>query len=166
MVGKKEEIMESNDKKEREKILLSLEEYIPLKIIFNENDEPIRYISYYKDKKSLLEISVGITSGLIRRITLLLSKEYDIIHKNLNINFYETGDLRLNDESKKICSHFITYLYEDGVRIVVSEDVVEKYIKVDRLYIGWSKLGNIVEICLCQLNLQEINHIKKELSYQ
>ena len=47
--------------------------------------ESIKNLSYSKDKTSLLEIAVGITSGFIKRITLLLSKEYDICDRKAEI---------------------------------------------------------------------------------
>ena len=60
------------------KTSISLEEYIPFKVLIDRKNEPVKYLSYSKDKTSLLEIAVGITSCFISRITLLLSKEYDI----------------------------------------------------------------------------------------
>lgn len=166
MVGKKEKTMENIIKNQIVKTSISLEEYIPLKVLIDRKDEPIRNLSYSKDKTSLLEIAVGITSGFIKRITLLLSKEYDINDSKLNIDVYETGDLKVNDELKNSCSYFKTHLHEDGIRIVISEEKVFKYVKMDRLYVGLSNLGSIVEICLCQLTPNEVNHIKNELDYQ
>lgn len=73
------------------KASIKLEEYIPLKVVFDREDESIKILSYSKDKTSLLEIAVGTISGLIKRITLLLSKDYDINDSKLIINVYETG---------------------------------------------------------------------------
>ena len=158
--------MENVMKNNMIKITVILEEFIPLKVLVNRKDEPTKNISYSKDKTSLLEISVGMTSGLVKRITLLLSQEYDINDSKLNIDVYEIGDIKVNDELKNSCSYFKTHLYEDGIKIVISEEKVFKYIKMDRLYIGLSQLNCIAEICLCELTLDEINHIKKELDYQ
>lgn len=49
------------------KTAISLEEYIPLKVLIDRKDEPIKNLSYSKDKTSFLEITIGITSGFIRR---------------------------------------------------------------------------------------------------
>ena len=148
------------------KISISLEEYIPFKVLIDRKNEPVKHLSYSKDRTSLLEIAVGTTSSFISRITLLLSKEYDINNGRLNIDGYEIGDLIINDELKNSCSYFRTHLYEDGIRIVISEEKVFKYIKMDRLYVGLSDLNNIVEICLCQLTSDEVKHIKNELDHQ
>lgn len=166
MVGKKEKTMENIIENQIVKTSISLEEYIPLKVLIDRKEESIKNLSYSKDKTSLLEIAVGITSGFIKRITLLLSKEYDICDRKLDIDVYETGDLKLNGESKNNCAYFKTHLYENGIRIVISEEKVFKFIKMDRLYVGLSNLGRIAEICLCQLTSEEVNHIKNELNYQ
>lgn len=158
--------MENIIKNQIVKTSVSLEEYIPLKVLIDRKDEPIKNLSYSKDKTSLLEIAVGIASGFIKRITLLLSKDYDINDSKFNIDVYETGDLKINDELKNSCSYFKTFLYADGIRIIISEEKVFKYVKMDRLYVGLSNLGNIAEISLCQLASNEINHIKNELDYQ
>ena len=55
-------------------INIKLEEYIPLKIIFNKDEEAVEYISYSKDKTSSLEFTVGIKSKLIKRITLCFAR--------------------------------------------------------------------------------------------
>ena len=66
--------MENIIKNQIVKLSISLEEYIPLQVLIDRKDEPTRNLSYLKDKTSLLEIVVGITSRFIKRITLLLSK--------------------------------------------------------------------------------------------
>jgi hypothetical protein len=143
-----------------------LEEYIPLKVLIDSQDEPIKYLSYSKDTTSLLEIGVGITSRFVKEITLVLCKEYDINYSKLSIDVYETGYLKVNAELENICSYFKTHLYENGVRIVISEEKASSYVRMDSLYVGLSNLGSIVEICLCQLTPDEVAHIKNELDYQ
>ncbi|MCX4307822.1 MAG: hypothetical protein OSJ69_18715 [Acetatifactor sp.] len=98
-------------------VSIRLEEYIPLKVLVDWESEPIKNISYFNGKTSFLEISVGITSGLIKRVTLLLSKEYDVNRGKLNIETYEIGDLRVNDKMKNSCSYFKTHLYEDDAGV-------------------------------------------------
>lgn len=148
------------------KSTIIFEEYIPLKVLINSNDEPIKYLSYSKDTTSLLEIGIEEASGFIKEITLVLSKEWDINDRKLSIDVYETGNLKVNAELKNSCSYFKTHLYENGVRIVISEEKASSYVRMDSLYVGLSNLGSIVEICLCQLTPDEVAHIKNELDYQ
>ena len=73
----------------QDRINIKLEEYIPLKIIFNKDEEAVEYISYSKDKTSSLEFAVGIKSKLIKRITLLLCKEYSETTNQLVVGNFE-----------------------------------------------------------------------------
>ena len=142
------------------------EEYIPLKVLIDSNDEPVKYLSYSKGTTSLLEIGIGEASGFIKEITLVLSKEYAINNSELSIDTYKTGSLKVNAEMQNNCSYFKTFLYENGVRIVISEERALGYVRMDRLYIGLSNMDSIVEICICELTPDEVAHIKNELDYQ
>ena len=84
----------------------------------------------------------------------------------MNIDTYEIGDLRVNDKLKNSCSYFKTHLYDDGIKIIISEKKVFVYVKMDKLYFGLSTSGSIVEICICHLGPNEVKHIKNELGYR
>lgn len=155
-------------KSEETSIRLKLEEYIPLKIICMEKEEPVNIISYSKNLKSLLEITVGLYSGLIKKITLLLCEEYVFLNQNLILNKKEVIDskIKFNDFMPVKCKCFKTYLYTDGVRLVISDEKSVKLVKMGTLFIGISKKNEITEICMNQLNKKEIMHIENELSLQ
>lgn len=57
--AKKKEIMENIIKNKIINISISLEKYIPLKVLIDRKEEPFKNIFYFKDKSSLLEITVG-----------------------------------------------------------------------------------------------------------
>lgn len=156
------------EKSEDTRIRLKLEEYIPLKVICGEREEPVNSISYSKDLKSLLEIAVGIHSGLIKKITLLLCEEYVILDQNLLLNKKEIIDskIKFNDYMSVKCNCFKIYLYNDGIRLVISDEKSAKFVKMEMLFIGVSKKNEITEICIIQLNKKEIMHIKNELAFQ
>ena len=148
------------------KTIIKLEEYIPLKIIFNEKDkEIVEYISYSKDKTSSLELAVGINSKEIKRITLLLCKDYSEYLQNLEVNHSENTKLNINKGNYE-CSLFKTILYSNGVKIVVSEKKSSKYLKMDKVYLGISDLNEIAEICVCDMSESELAHLKRELELQ
>lgn len=142
-----------------------LEEYIPLKIMFCKDKEPINYISYSQDKYSLLEISVGVNSRQIHKIMLLLSKEYSIEEKSLKIQESIKEDI-LMDSGNVQCTCFETTIYMNGVKIVLSKEKRERYIKVDSIYFGVSCSNEIVEICVCEMSPSEVLHLKRELELQ
>ncbi len=150
---------------ENYKVNIILEEYIPLKIILNKDEEALEYISYSKDKSSCLEFAVGIKSKLIKRITLLLCKEYSETANELIIENFENSKILLNGDDVE-CTVFKTILYSNGARIILSDKNSFKYIKIDNVYLGLSDTDNITEICVCGMNALELEHLKNELELQ
>lgn len=146
-------------------INMKLEEYIPLKIILNKDDEAAEYISYSKDKTSSLEFTVGIKSRLLKRITLLLCKEYSETTNKLVVENFEEGKIIFESEDVE-CSVFKTILYSNGVRIILSDKKSFHYIKMDKMYLGLSDTDDIIEICVCEMSVSELEHLKKELELQ
>ena len=102
---------------------MELEEYIPLKIIFNKDKEAVEYISYSKDKTSSLEFTVGIKSKLLKRITLLLCKEYSETTDKLVVENFEDGKIIFHSDDIE-CPVFKTILYSNGSRIILSDKKV------------------------------------------
>lgn len=156
------------EKSDKAKVKLELDEYIPLKIICEGEKEPVDNVSYSKGTKSLLEITVGIQSKSIKRITLLLSEEYHNLDRKINIDKLESvsANLTFGEYESIESSSFITNLYNDGIQIVISDEKSTKYIKMDTLYIGLSSTYEITEIIVNQLNEKELAHIKNELEFQ
>lgn len=145
----------------KNKINIKLEEYIPLKIIFNKDEEAVEYISYSKDKSPSLEFVVGIKSKLIKRITLLLCKEYSETANELVVENFEYRKIIFNSGNIEC-----TILYSNGARIILSDKNSFKYIKIDKVYFGLSDTDNITEICVCGMNTFELEHLKNELELQ
>ena len=116
-------------------INIKLEEYIPLKIIFNKDEEAVEYISYSKDKTSSLEFIVGIKSKLIKRITLLLCKEYSETTNKLVVENFEDRKIIFHSDDVE-CSIFKTILYSNGARIILSDKNSFQYVKMDKVYFG------------------------------
>ena len=54
MVGKEEETVKKIIKNQIVKTSIELEEYIPLKVLIERKDEPIKNLLYLKDKTSVL----------------------------------------------------------------------------------------------------------------
>lgn len=142
-----------------------LEEYIPLKVIFSKDEEAVEYISYSKDKTSSLEFTVGIKSKLIKRITLLLCKEYSETTNKLVVENFEDRRIILHGDDVE-CSIFKIILYSNGARIVLSDKNSSQYIKMDKVYFGLSDTDDIIEICVCDMSASELEHLKNELELQ
>ena len=151
-----------------DKIKIELEEYIPFKIKFIGKEEPINYFSYSKEKKSMLEIAIGSNSGLIRRITLLICEKYEIYDDTLCLEKIkcEEGEIEIEEYRSMECENFITHLFCNGIRVLLSYKETVRYIKKEALFIGLSNENEITEICVTKLTEKEISHIKTELEHQ
>ncbi|MCM1496386.1 MAG: hypothetical protein NC089_11385 [Bacteroides sp.] len=146
-------------------VSIKLEEYIPLKIIWNGCEEAVTYVSFSKDKTSSLEIVVGISSNQIKRITLLLCKEYIETSDELRVNNIVDRKIVFNYDRVE-CNTFKTILYSNGVRIICSDKDTCKYTKLDRVYFGMSDADDITEICVYDMSVDELKHLKNELMLQ
>lgn len=154
-----------NYKNMQDIIDMELEEYIPLKIIFNRDEEAVEYISYSKDKTSSLEFTVGIKSKLLKRITLLLCREYSETKNKLVVKNFEDGKIIFHSDDTE-CPVFKTILYSNGTRIILSDKKSYHYIKMDKAYFGLSETDDIIEICVCDMSVSELEHLKNELELQ
>lgn len=144
---------------------IKLENYIPLKIVFNKNDEEVEYISYSKGRTSLLELTIGVKSKLIKKITLLLCKDYSETTNRLVVENFKDKKITLHGNDIE-CSIFKTILYSDGVKIILSNKSSFQYIKMGKVYFGLSDTDDIIEICVCDMSTFELEHLKKELELQ
>lgn len=144
---------------------IKLEEYIPLKVIFSNDEEAVEYISYSKDKTSSLEFTVGIKSKLIKRMTLLLCKEYSETTSELVVENFEDRRVILHGNDVE-CSVFKIILYSNGAKIVLSDKNSSQYIKMDKVYFGLSDTDDVIEICVCDMSVSELEHLKSELELQ
>lgn len=146
----------------QERIIINTEEYIPLKLIINKDEEPVEYINYSKGNTSCLEIALGSTSGFIKRITLLLCKEYSEIEGKLLVDKFQNKEVLIQKNNVE-CNLFKAVIYSDGVRIVLSDKIIKQYSKMDRVYVGLSNADDVVEICVVDMSDSEISHLKREL---
>lgn len=149
----------------KSEVHIKLEEYIPLKIVFSKDEEVTEYISYSKNKTSFLEIVIGTKSRQIKKIILLLCKEFSETMNELVVESYEEEKINFNGNNIE-CNIFETILYCNGARIIVSDKISTRYVKMDKVYLGLSDIGNITEICVCDMSDYELKHLKTELELQ
>lgn len=71
-----------------------MDEYIPLKIIFSNDEEAVEYVSFSKNRTSSLEVVIGIKTKKIKRITLLLCKDFSETTNELTVEKYEDEQIR------------------------------------------------------------------------
>ena len=78
----------------------------------------------------------------------------------------ESANIKVMDYITIECEKFSTELFEDALRILLSNKNVTRYVKMGRLCIGMSNGNEIIEICVMGLSNEESNHVKNELNFQ
>ncbi|MCH5185993.1 MAG: hypothetical protein J1F64_07705 [Oscillospiraceae bacterium] len=147
-------------------VIIQTDEYIPLKVIFSRPQEVVKYISYSKDSTSYLEFAIGKFSKQIVRMLLLLSKEYSIVQDKLELNDVYNDNFIFINENNISCLIFKTYIYSNGIKILLSDKECYKHIKTDKVYFGVSNTNELTDVCIYNLSDLELYHIKKELELQ
>lgn len=148
-----------------EKYTVVLEEYIPLKVVNSVSENDVDCYTYGMEDTSLLEFAVGHKSKEVRRITLLLSREYEIVHEDMPpcVKLDEADTL---DYSNVICDTFKTLIYNDGVRIRLSNRKSKKMHVIGNVCFEITDEGTIAELRIAQMTNDEVWHTKNELDLQ
>lgn len=146
-------------------VSITLEEYIPLKIIWDSCEEAVTYVSFSKEKTSSLEIVIGINSSQVKRLTLLLCKEYLETSDELRVDNIVDNKIMFKHD-KVECDIFKAILYSNGVKIICSNKDTCKYIQLGKVYFGMSEADDITEICVYDMSVDELAHLKNELMLQ
>ena len=123
------------------------------------------YMYFSKQTKSSIELTLDETCHYLKEIVLLLSYEYSITDEFLSINICEKGVVNYFEGDIK-CEVFKTVVYSDGVKILLSSKPAVKYRRIDNVYIGVSDTNDIMEICVCNMNEAELEHLKTVLERQ
>ena len=95
----------------------------------------------------------------------ILAPEYSETTNKLVVENFEDRKIILHSDDVE-CSVFKTILYSNGARIILSDKNSSKYIKMDKVYFGLSDTDDIIEICVCDMSVSELEHLKKELELQ
>ena len=143
-----------------------LEDYIPLKIILNKDDEAVDYLTFSKNNTSYIELTFGISSHTLKRVILLSSVEFEYSDSDLKIDDYIEDNIYLSNNKKNESDVFKTIIYQNGAKIIISSEKVSRYIKIGDIFFGLSSDEDIVNICICEMSKTELNHLKNELELQ
>lgn len=145
--------------------MIENETYIPLKIVSGKEDGLVEYITFSKGTKSLFEVSFYRDTGQIKQVVLLLCENYKTIDDCIENPIVDSGEPSLC-AGKNECAVFILCIYANGIKLVLDDVDPAKYIQVGEMYFGLNESGKIVELRITKMEDADLNHLKKELSYQ
>ena len=140
--------------------------YFPLYLWFDKSIENIEHIGLYHEDTDLLEFSVDSNTKMIRKMVLTLNKNYKIMQSETVFpSDCMSGTIALLMDQHINCPVFCTTVYQNGIIITLSENIVDKSYRMDRIIISTDEDGNIVKIFITDLTPNEINHTIRELEF-
>ena len=141
-------------------------EYFPLYLWFDTSIENIEHIGLYHEDTALLEFSVDSNTKEIRKMVLTLNKNYKIMQSETVFpSDCMNGTIALLMDQHINCPVFCTTVYQNGIVITLSENIVNKSYRMDKIIVSADEDGNIVKIFVTDLTPDEINHTIRELHF-
>lgn len=77
---------------------------------------------------------------MIKKITLLMCEEYTMSDNKICMSQEncESANVKMKEYNTIECEKFSTYLFVDAIKISLSIERIDRYIQMDKLYIGVS----------------------------
>ena len=142
-----------------------LTEYIPVQVRAKKACATIDYCSFRKDDTSLLELAFDQTDRMIYRITLVICADYLQVAEEYPLpTEYTKGDLLVDVPGEIDTSTFSCIIYQNAVKIIVSDLPVSKTILSGDIVWELSEQGNLVSVCLFDPTGKASEHCSLELS--
>ena len=142
-----------------------LTEYIPVQVRAETACNTIDYCSFRKDDTSLLELAFDQTDRMIYRITLVICADYWQAAEEYRLPAeYTKGDLLVDVPGEIDTSTFSCVIYQNAVKIIVSDLPVCKTVLSGNIVWELSEQGNLVSVCLVDPTGKASEHCSLELS--
>ena len=139
------------------------EDYFPAIVEFSSEELNNRFPEFnYKDT-DMSELSVHPETSALKRFTLTLCNHYEIFETALDYPSFEEGLLFIKGPDSTECNTFLLQIYNNGVRIKLSDSPVNKSIKTGNLILSLSENNELISVIISDLSEAELSHIKREL---
>lgn len=141
-------------------------EYFPLYLWFDKSVENSEHIGLYYEDTDLLEFSVDSNTKMVRKMVLTLNKHYKIMQSETVFpSDCVNGTIALLMDQHMNCPVFFTTVYQNGIVISLSENIVDRSYRMDKIIVSTDEDDNIVKIFVTDLTPDEINHTIRELHF-
>jgi hypothetical protein len=146
---------------------VELEEYFPLRIVFDPAIGHNRFVGFYYGDKSLLEFTVDRQSGIVRQFQIVICENYQIKDSKRDIPVAsETGVIALNYPAHFDCDTFILSAYRNCVEIALSSEAANEHYAVGQVLFGINRTHELVSIIVTGVTEEEMSHLENELLQQ
>ena len=142
-----------------------LTEYIPVQVRAEKACNTIDYCSFRKNDTSLLELAFNQADHIIYRVTLVICADYrQVAEEYLLPTEYTKGELLADAPAEIDTSTFSCVIYQNAVKIIVSDLPVSKTILSGNIVWELSEQDNLVSVCLVDPTGKASEHCSLELS--
>ena len=142
-----------------------LTEYIPVQVRAETACNTIDYCSFRKNDTSLLELAFNQADHIIYRVTLVICADYRQVAEEYPLpTEYTKGDLLVDVPSENATSIFSCIIYQNAVKIIVSDLPISKTILSGDIVWELSEQGDLVSVCLVDPTGKASKHCSLELS--
>ena len=142
-----------------------LTEYIPMQVRAEKEYNAVDYCSFRKDDNSLLELAFNQADHIIYRVTLVICADYRQVEEEYPLpTEYTKGDLLVDVPSENATSIFSCIIYQNAVKIIVSDLPISKTILSGDIVWELSEQGDLVSVCLVDPTGKASEHCSLELS--
>ena len=142
-----------------------LTEYIPVQVRAEKACNTIDYCSFRKNDTSLLELAFNQADHIIYRVTLVICADYRQVAEEYPLpTEYTKGDLLVDVPSENATSIFSCVIYQNAVKIIVSDLPISKTVLSGDIVWELSEQGDLVSVCLVDPTGKASKHCSLELS--
>ncbi len=143
---------------------LELEDYFPLRVVFDSAIGSNRFIGFYSGEKSFLEFTVDRQSGILRKFQIVTCENYQVIDSEKSIPApSKTGTVAFNYSPHIDCDIFALSAYNNCVEISLSSDTVFEYYAVGQVLFGVNQNHNLVSVIVTDVTKEALSHLIYEL---
>ena len=149
------------------------EDYFSIRVVFSDgtdnnylysDDFGNHYLYFNQENINDLEFSLHSIRFHIKKILMICCNNYEFKYEKMDVPVVDKrGKVIIKGASKVNCSYFNMIVYNDGVRIDLSESEPIKYFQTGQLILLFDSKEKLVNIYITNLTEKDIEHVKEEL---
>ncbi len=141
------------------------EDYSSIKVVFS-NELGNQYLYFKNEDKNDLEFSLHPIRFHIKKILMICCNNFEFRDKKMDLPPVDKkGKVIIKGANKVNCSYFNTIIYNDGVKIDLSESEPIKYFQTGQLILSFDSKEKLVSVYITDLTKEDIEHVKEELKF-
>lgn len=139
------------------------EEYFPLRVVYDQSIESIRFIGFYFDNNDLLEFTVDRETGLIRKMQIVVCSHFKFVDEEYLLEEAADAVLFLNYAQHTDCNTFRLTVFKNAVQVIISDKDASAFFRCGQVIYGISSSGELISVLITNMSSEDIAHTQSEL---